>query len=423
MKTLIIVLLFAAYNFANQKDSIEIQLFNQEGFGVFKGGTGIVFPSKDKLHYEGIPPDVKEYVVRNVLLKLPVESSKPDERIVQQDILILIGTDNSDKRVIIVDTNNDRDFSDEIIHRYEYPLDLKEELAIIHANFQDLPHSEVTRIFVMDGNFIEKTFTIKPIPYQGSLIVHMDTDDETEKKYFLSITFPQHKKGIFKFNNLDYEVYVTDFFNDLTYSQNNTRIFIAPADKAISEKEGDIPLSINDIINLDGYDFLIDRISLWGDVLTLKFLGENTNPAGFTEGYWVPEFHALTLENDPFRLDQYPNDYILLDFWGTWCAPCISQIPELKKLYSQFKYSNFQMVGVALDRNPDMVKNFVKMNQMDWVHIFVDFNRKDKNTLVDVLKISKYPTTILINPAGQIIAREKSIEEIRTILKSKLYEK
>jgi thiol-disulfide isomerase/thioredoxin len=423
MKTLIVVLLLTAYNFANQKESIEIQLSNQDGFGVFKGGTGIIFPSKDKLHYEGIPPDVKEYVVRNVLFKLPVESSKPDERIVQQDILILIGTDNSDKRVIIVDTNNNRDFSDEIIHRYEYPLDLKEELAIIHANFQDLPYSEVTRIFFMDGNFIEKTFTIKPIPYQGSLKVHMDTDDETEKKYFLSITFPQYKKGIFKFNNLDYKVYLTNWFNGLTYSHNNTRIFIAPEDKAISEKEGDIPLSINDIINLDGYDFLIDRISLWGDVLTLKFLGENTNTAGFTEGYLVPEFHALTLENDPFRLDQYPNDYILLDFWGTWCAPCINQIPELKKLYSQFKYSNFQMIGVALDRNPDMVKNFVKMNQMDWVHIFVDFNRKDKNTLVDVLKISNYPTTILINPDGQIIAREKSIEEIRTILKNKLSEK
>ncbi|MFA6713551.1 MAG: TlpA disulfide reductase family protein, partial [Bacteroidales bacterium] len=112
--------------------------------------------------------------------------------------------------------------------------------------------------------------------------------------------------------------------------------------------------------------------------------------------------------------------YILIDFWGTWCNPCITLIPELKEIKAEFEDKNFTIVSVAYDRDAQKVLDFVEKEQMNWDHVFVSQTQTDKNSLVEKLKVTSFPTTILIAPDGKIIARNKSINELKEILKKTL---
>ena len=187
-----------------------------------------------------------------------------------------------------------------------------------------------------------------------------------------------------------------------------------------SELDGDIPYKIGDVFNVKGHDYLIDSVTNWGDKIFIKYVDENTMPVGITEGYFMPKFEAKHLDNSVFELKQHPDKYILLDFWGTWCNPCIKLIPELKKINSEYPKDKFELVSVAFDSDPQKIIDFVEKENMNWVHLFVSQKQEDKNSLIEKLKITSYPSTILIDPEGKIIARNLDIDKLKELLNEKI---
>jgi len=177
---------------------------------------------------------------------------------------------------------------------------------------------------------------------------------------------------------------------------------------------------VGDVFNVKGNDYLIDSISDWGDKLFIKYIGNNKRPVGVSEGFYLPKFDAKYIDNTVFNLKKYSGKYILLDFWGTWCVPCIKLIPELKQLNSEFSDKNLKLISVAYDENSEKVMDFVVKENMNWEHLFVSSKQNDKNSLINKLKINKYPTTILISPDGKIIGRDLEIDNLRELLIEKL---
>jgi len=134
----------------------------------------------------------------------------------------------------------------------------------------------------------------------------------------------------------------------------------------------------------------------------------------------LPKFAAVKLNNSVFNIDDYPDKYILFDFWGTWCNPCIKLIPELKILNQEYQNKNFVLVSVAYDNNIEKVSDFINKEEMNWVHLFVNMNKKDENSITNKLKIIGYPSTILVTPDGKIVARNRDIKELKQILDERL---
>jgi thiol-disulfide isomerase/thioredoxin len=252
------------------------------------------------------------------------------------------------------------------------------------------------------------------------LNVSFSTDNEIEKKYLLCVSIPEYKKGYIKINSIEHNVFLSNCFTRADYLKERVSVFIVPKTQNISELKDEIPYKIGDIFNVKGFDYSIDSITKWGDKLFIQYIGKNERPEGISEGYYLPKFDAKYIDNSDFELAKYSGKYLLLDFWGTWCVPCIKLIPELKKLNSDFSDKNFALISVAYDESPNIVTDFVVKENMNWAHLFVDSNQYAENSVISKLKINKYPTTILISPDGKIVGRDLEIDDLRKLLIEKL---
>lgn len=102
---------------------------------------------------------------------------------------------------------------------------------------------------------------------------------------------------------------------------------------------------------------------------------------------------------------------VLLDFWATWCAPCVKAMPEIISLYKEFHEKGFEIVGISLDSDIKRLEAFVKKENLAWPQYF-DGQGWD-NALAARFGVEAIPATYLIDPDGLIAASDLSGEELR----------
>lgn len=118
----------------------------------------------------------------------------------------------------------------------------------------------------------------------------------------------------------------------------------------------------------------------------------------------APEFEFATLDGKKTKLSDYKGKVILLDFWGTWCAPCVAEIPNLKKVYDEFKNKNFEMISISSDAfikqfDKDKLREFTQNKKMDWIQVLDDVDQR----IHKLYKINSWPSLFLINEKGVVI--------------------
>jgi peroxiredoxin/cytochrome c-type biogenesis protein CcmH/NrfG len=121
------------------------------------------------------------------------------------------------------------------------------------------------------------------------------------------------------------------------------------------------------------------------------------NPRRAREPF-APDFSITTSEGEYVSLDELKGKVVLLDFWGTWCPPCVESVPGLRELNKKFaKESSFVMISVSSDGDEDKWKDFIAKEKMVWVQ-YLDRDRKVQRAF----RIDRFPTYILLDPDGVI---------------------
>jgi thiol-disulfide isomerase/thioredoxin len=116
-----------------------------------------------------------------------------------------------------------------------------------------------------------------------------------------------------------------------------------------------------------------------------------------TPGVLFPNFSAKTISDKYFNLTDYKGKYILLDFWGSWCAPCISEIPKLKKLSEDFK-DKLVIVGVVCNDSKEKATKVIEKFNINWIQLF-----DEKNEYPDKYGVKAFPTKVLIDDQGFVV--------------------
>ena len=116
-------------------------------------------------------------------------------------------------------------------------------------------------------------------------------------------------------------------------------------------------------------------------------------------------------EGNPVSLGSVVNDpqnrYVLLDFWATWCGPCVRSFPHLKELYAQYHGKGLEIYSVSLDSDKAKWKAFLEENDLGWIHVLDDRGGGRKSKLWDTYAVNLIPMLLLIDGnTGEILVRD-----------------
>src|SRR5262249_11562836 len=112
------------------------------------------------------------------------------------------------------------------------------------------------------------------------------------------------------------------------------------------------------------------------------------------------------LDGKTVDVADYRGKVVLVDFWATWCGPCIAELPNVESAYEKYHADGFEVIAVSLDRTRDRLEKFVGERKLPWPQIFFDEEGKRfwSNPLVKEHKVGSIPATFLLDRDGKVAA-------------------
>ncbi len=120
-------------------------------------------------------------------------------------------------------------------------------------------------------------------------------------------------------------------------------------------------------------------------------------------GQVAPDFSSLTPEGEEVSLSDFRGQYVLLDFWAAWCAPCRQENPNIVEQFHKFKDKGFTVLGLSLDRDRDAWLKAIEDDKLEWTQLS-DLEMWDSGA-GRLYNITAIPASFMIDPDGKIIGK------------------
>lgn len=176
-------------------------------------------------------------------------------------------------------------------------------------------------------------------------------------------------------------------------------------------------------------DLSLDELKAWRQKIDPKLnnhpytkqLDEYIRLAAFGVGSVMPNFTLKTPDGKDISLKDFEGKYVLVDFWASWCGPCLREIPNVVKLYKECKGKNFEIFGVSLDNKKDAWVKAIKANGMKWPQ-GSDLKGWGSEP-ARLCNVSAIPFMVLLDPDGKVIAIDLRGEQLHAKVKEVLGKK
>jgi thiol-disulfide isomerase/thioredoxin len=111
----------------------------------------------------------------------------------------------------------------------------------------------------------------------------------------------------------------------------------------------------------------------------------------------APTFTAIDTRGKTISLSKYHGKYVILNFWASWCSPCIDEIPALKRIRDSYPEDRLEIISITYDQDTMAFSRAVKKYKMNWIHIFGD------EDLIKKYGDQAVPMVYLLDDTGKVI--------------------
>ena len=133
----------------------------------------------------------------------------------------------------------------------------------------------------------------------------------------------------------------------------------------------------------------------------------------------APDFEVRTDSGFTLARSNYGGKVLVLNFWATWCPPCVQEVPMLQAIHEQFKDAGVVVLGVSVDKNEAKYKEFLRRFGVGY-----QTSRDPQGKVGDIYGTYKYPETYVIDPNGKVVQKiigaEWTTESLARFIKSLL---
>ena len=130
------------------------------------------------------------------------------------------------------------------------------------------------------------------------------------------------------------------------------------------------------------------------------------------------DFTAQDLEGNSVKLSDFKGQPLVLDFWATWCPPCVRELPILEEIYAQLKSQGLQIVAVSSDARIGEVKKYVEKHPVSFTVLWLDPRSEESSRVDEEYVITAIPRTLYISSEWLVKADTTGLHHKKDILEA-----
>lgn len=126
-----------------------------------------------------------------------------------------------------------------------------------------------------------------------------------------------------------------------------------------------------------------------------------------------------TFEGMDFNLESYHGKVVLVDYWATWCGPCVAEYPQIRDLWEKYHETGFEVVGVSMDADRESLAKYIQEKAVPWV-VLNDEKQEGKHPSTEYYSIQTVPAMFLIGRDGKVISTQIEVPKLEPLLQNAL---